>query len=220
MSHGSDWPLDESVRIPARPPRPAARRRPLPRAVWAIAAAAFVGGVLISAAAFSVGWRHQAQHSSSAEAALAAATAKTHTLGASLAAALATTARTRAQLATARKAEAAATAAAQSVTRDATAIASQLVATGRSADSVSVGASSLGASLDRLAGELKTLTSYLTTTSPSQLDGGYVATQTAYLAKQLDELQSTRGDLGSAIAAFQAAAKKLADRAATLSGRN
>jgi hypothetical protein len=83
-----------------------------------------------------------------------------------------------------------------------------------------VGATSLGADLDRLASELKTLTSYLDSTPTAQLDPGYVGSQTAYLAKQLDRLGSQRSDLGAAIATFDAAAKKLADRASALSSRD
>lgn len=187
---------------------------------WVLAAAAFVCGALLSAAGFSVAWRHQAQRGSSAEAALVAATAKNHGLVASLDAARAATARSRAQLVAAQKAKASATAAASAASRDASSLATSLVATGRTADSVSVGASTLGADLDKLAGELKTLTSYLGTTPPSQLDSGYVATQTAYLAKQLDRIGAERSDLGAAIATFDATVKKLADRASRLSGRN
>jgi len=220
MSETTDWPLGETVRAPALRNRHAPARRPLPRAAWLLAAAGFVAGVLVSAAAFSIGWRHQAQHGSSTEAALAAATARSRALTASLAAARRSTASTQAQLAAARKARARAAASARAVSRQAAVLASAVVAAGRSGDSVSAGAGAVGAGVDRLAGELKTLTSYLTTTPTAQLDPGYVATQTAYLAKQLDELKASRSDLAGAVASFDAAAKKLSDRAATLSGRN
>lgn len=187
---------------------------------WVLALTAFACGALLSAVAFSIGWRHEAQRGSSAEAALAVATAKNHTLSASLDAARAATARTRAQLAAAQEAKAKATEAATAVSRNASSLATALVATGHSADSVSIGASALGANLDKLAGELKTLTSYLDTTPVAQLDAGYVSTQTTYLAKQLDRIGAERSDLSAAITTFDATAKKLADRAATLSGRN
>lgn len=220
MSQTTDWPLAERVRNPpARHRRPVARR-PLPRATWVLTVLAFACGAMVSAAVFSIGWRHQAQRGSSAQVALAAATAKTHGLTASLASARRATARAESQLAAARKARSEATKAAQAVSREAATLAAAVVASGRSADSVSVGAASVGANVDRLAGELKTLTSYLTATPASQLDPGYVATQTAYLSKQLDSLRASRSDLGAAVAGFDAAAKKLADRAATLSGRD
>ncbi|HXH96211.1 MAG TPA: hypothetical protein VNH40_03280, partial [Gaiellaceae bacterium] len=119
-----------------------------------------------------------------------------------------------------RKAEASAKAAADAVSREAATLAAAIVRSGRSADSVSVGAASLGANLDKLSSELKTLTSYLDTTPPGQLDAGYVASQTAYIAKQLDRIGAERTDLAAAVATFDSTAKKLADRAGTLSGRN
>jgi hypothetical protein len=220
MARTSDWPLSEAVHLPAARVPAQRRRRPTARATWAVAAAAFVCGAALSAVGFSIGWRHQAERGSSAETALAAATARNHSLTASLAAARAATTRSRARASAALRDKAAATAAANAVAQEASSLATALVSSGRSADSVSVGAAALGANLDRLAGELKTLTSYLDSTPPSQLDPGYVGSQTAYLAKQLDRIASERSDLQSAVATFDAAAKKLADRAATLSGRN
>lgn len=211
MARSSDWPLAEGVRIPARTTQ--ARRRPLPRTAWMLAAAAFVCGAAVSAAGFSIGWRHQAQRNSSAEAALAAATAKTHSLADSLAS-------TRADLARARSAAAAEAASARRVSREASALATALVATGHAADSVSLGGAAVGTRVDRLASELKTLTTYLTTTPASQLDTGYVATQTAYLSKQLAQLQGASSDLAAAIADFDTGAKALTARATSLAGRN
>jgi len=218
MSDTTDWPLGESISVTAVLPRPVERRPRLPRAVWALTAAAFVAGVLISAAGFSVGWRHQAQHGSSTEAALAAATARNHALATSLAGSRAALARMTDQLATAQRAKAGAVAASRAVSRDASTLASALVQTGRSADSVSAGAGSVGSNVDRLAGELRTLTTYLTTTPMAQLDAGYIATQTSYLSRQLDELKAARSDLAATITDFDATAAKLADRAATLAG--
>ena len=218
MSDATDWPLGESVRLPATVSARAPARRPLPRAVWAIAAAAFVAGVLASAAAFSIGWRHQAQRGSATSAALVAATAKTHSLRTSLADARRETARAETQLAAARTARAEARAAAKSVSQDATALSRALLGTRRTADSVAAGAGSVGAGVDRVAGELKTLTAYLATTPTAQLDPGYVSTQTAYLAKQLDELKAARSGLAAAIGRFETGTKTLSDRAAALAG--
>jgi len=218
MSDTSDWPLGEGVRVPAVRLQPVQARRSLPRVTWALAAAAFVTGVLVSAAAFSVGWRHQAQHGSSTAAALAAATARSHTLAGSLAASRSALAHSRARLAAAEQAKTAAIAASRALSQEASGLATTLAGTGRSADSVAAGAGSLGATVDRVAGELKTLTTYLTTTPTGQLDPGYIATQSSYLAKQLDELKAARGDLTAVIAGFEAQTRRLADRAATLAG--
>jgi hypothetical protein len=216
----SDWPLGEGVRVPARPAPVRGRGRSLPRAAWLLAGGAFLLGALVSAAAFAVGWHRQAQASSSTQAALATATAHNHRLAASLAAARAQTGTARAQAAAARHAEASASAAARRVSREAATLATSLVSTGRSADSVGLGAATLGSGLDRLAGELRTLTAYLSATPTAQLDPGYVAAQTAYLSKQLDRLRAARGDLAGAVAAFDSGAKALADRAAALAGRD
>lgn len=192
---------------------PARRRHGLPRLAWALVAAAFVCGALASAAGFSIGWRHQAERGSSAQAALARMTARNHTLSATLA-------RVKAELARARRERAAAAAAARRVSRESAALAAGLVATGRSADSVSAGTAAVGDSVDKLAGELKTLASYLTSTPTAQLDAGYVAAQAAYLSKQLDQLRAARSDLAAAIADFERGAKTLADRAVALAGRD
>jgi chromosome segregation ATPase len=217
MAQGTDWPIGEAIRAPARPlPAggvPARGRRGLPRVAWVLSAAAFACGALLSAAGFSVGWRHQAQRDSSTRAALAAATARNHALTASLE-------RTRAQLAATSSARASAEATTKAVSREASALATEVAAAGRSADSVSLGASALGGGLGRLASELRTLSSYLASTPAGQLDPGYVVAQAAYLSKQLDTLQAEQGDLGSAVSTFEASAKKLADRASVLAGRN
>ena len=85
MATGTDWPLGEGIRVPAtRLPAPARRRRKLPRVTWVLVAAAFACGALLSAAGFAVGWRHEAQRGSSAQTALAIATAHDHALTASL----------------------------------------------------------------------------------------------------------------------------------------
>src|SRR5438067_13374742 len=56
------------------------RGRHLSRSAWLLTGLAFLCGGLVSAAAFSIGWRHQAQRDTAARAALAAATARTHRL--------------------------------------------------------------------------------------------------------------------------------------------
>jgi hypothetical protein len=214
MATGTDWPLGEGIRVPAtRIPTPARKRTKLPRITWVLVAAAFACGALLSAAGFSVGWRHQAQRDSSARAALATETARNQTLRATLAG-------TRARLAAARQAQAAATAAARTVSRQASALAADVVATGRSADSISLGASAVGGGIGRLAGELRTLSSYLATTPAGQLDPGYISAQAAYLSKQLATLQAEQSDLGAAVSTFETSAKRLADRASALTARN
>jgi len=212
MSELPDWPLADRPRQHVHEPRRLrVRRRPLPRAAWALVAAAFLVGLAASAAAFSMGWRSQAKTNVSAETQLAAAHAREQRLSARLA-------DTEAELTAARTARASAAKSAQTVSREASTLASQLVAAGKSASSVSLGASAVGSNVGKLASELKTLTTYLTTTPVAQLDAGYVATQTAYLTKQLGSLQSSGDDLGAAVTDFEAAAKRLSDRAAQLSG--
>ena len=61
----------------------------------------------------------------------------------------------------------------------------------------------------KIANELKTLTTYLTTTPPQQLDAGYIDSQAAYLARQVETLQSEGGTTSSAVASFDAAIRKL-----------
>ena len=76
------WPLaDVAPPIAVAAPR----RARLPRVTWVLVASAFLCGGLLSAAGFSIGWRHQAQRGSSAESALVSATARTHALSAQLA---------------------------------------------------------------------------------------------------------------------------------------
>ena len=214
---GTGWPLlDERPRTDAGV-RPQAKPRRRPRPAWALAALAFVCGGLVSAAAFSVGWRHQAQRGSQAETALASATAHVHSLQGSLAAARRAEARTEARLAATRKS---ARASARTLSRAAAELAAQASDSAGAAAPVSSGAGTMTATAGRVARELKTLSDYLTTTPASQLDGGYVAAQIAYLTRQLDTLQKAGGSLGAAAATFEAAAKKLAASAGALSPRN
>src|SRR5579864_3091560 len=126
------WPmLDERLPFTAATASP--RRRRLPRSAWLITVLAFLCGGLVSAAAFSIGWRHQAQRDTAARAALAAATAHVNRLTASLAA-------TRETLAQERQTAAQATAAARAASRAAAVLANKASAARTAADTVSTDA--------------------------------------------------------------------------------
>lgn len=174
---------------------------------------AFVCGVLVSAAGFSIGWKHLAQSGTAAQTRLAAATAHLHRLDATLAAARQrdsrTEARLAAHLATARKS-------ARALSAAVAALGAQASAAERDAGPVSDGAGTIAATAAHVGGELKTLSSYLTTTPAGEVDGGYVAAQIAYLTRQLTALQASGGDLGAAAAEFQSAAHTLAADAASV----
>lgn len=204
---GTGWPLLEER------PRSTPRRRLAPRTrgrpAWALAILAFVCGALVSGAAFSIGWRHLAQSGTVAQTRLAAETARVHRLDASLATARARESRLQARLAAAARSSLRLAAAAEAVS-------TQASTSERAAGPVAAGAGSIAASSARVSSELKTLSDYLTTTPPGQLDGGYVAAQISYLTRQLDSLQASGGALGSAAAAFQSAVHKLSAQAAAL----
>lgn|SRR5579862_589675 len=191
---------------------PRAARRPRRWPVWVLPTLAFVCGALVSAAVFTIGWRHQTQQNAAAESALADATAHNHKLTASLAKARAAVAAEQ-QIAT--RARAAVRAAAASGAT----IAAQTSAAESNATSVSGNAQSMASAAGKVASELKTLTSYLTTTPSQQLDAGYIDSQTAYLARQVDALQSEGGATASAAASFDAAVRKLGHLAAALSAQ-
>src|SRR5213080_2494605 len=73
------WPmLDERVPFTAATASP--RRRRLPRSAWLLTGLAFLCGGLVSAAAFAIGWRHQAQRNTAAQSALAAANTRARKL--------------------------------------------------------------------------------------------------------------------------------------------
>ena len=78
---------------------------------------------------------------------------------------------------------------------------------------------SLTAAATRIASELKTLDTYLTTTPTAQLDPGYIASQTAYLDRQLTRLQGDAGSLGSSVTSFEAGLRKLSRDARALKTR-
>jgi len=202
------WPLLEE-RVPFGHATDGSRRRTRPRSTWLLVGLAFLCGGLVSAAVFSIGWRHQAQRDTAARSALAAATGRVHHLSASVAAARHAAAHEQ-QLA------AQATAAQRTLARATAKVGARASATRATATSLSTGASSLTGSASKIASELKTLESYLTTTPTGQLDPGYIASQTAYLSQQLTRLQADGGHLGSSVASFEASLRKLARDAAAL----
>jgi hypothetical protein len=200
-SDSTRWPLLEE-RGPFATASRRPRRRKLPRPMWVLAGLAFLCGGLVSAAVFSIGWRHQAQRDTAARSALAAATARTHRLEekvgglqTSLASARSTTARARA--------------AEQALARAGARVGSDATATGGTADAIASGAGMVTSAATRIASELKTLDTYLTTTPTGQLDPGYISSQTAYLAQQLTRLEGDAGSLSNPVASFEAAVRKL-----------
>ncbi|HZT85630.1 MAG TPA: hypothetical protein VE984_09455 [Gaiellaceae bacterium] len=212
------WPLLEE-RVPLAPAaqRPAARKHG--RSTWLLVGLAFLCGGLVSAAAFAIGWRHQAQRDSAAQTALAAATARTQTLGRRIAALRGSLATARGATARARAAAADASASEQTFARTAAKVGDEAGAAGGAGASVSSGAGSIGAAATRIASELKTLDTYLTTTPAGQLDPGYIASQAAFLEERLTRLEADAGDLGGSVTTLQAALHKLTRDAATLKSR-
>jgi septal ring factor EnvC (AmiA/AmiB activator) len=181
------WPLAEQSRRPAALSQPKHRT---PRVMWAVVAAAFVCGAATSAAAFSIGWKHQAQKGTSAESALVAATANLHTLRTRLSG-------VRTQLAAERSDAAALAAARRAAVRTNARLRAKNAAAQQTLASLNVAAGRLGDNLDRLTNELRALTSYVTTTPAGQLDAGYVQAQLAYLAKTVDRFRAAVAALGS-----------------------
>jgi len=205
------WPLlRERAPLAQAAPRPD-RRKPS-RSVWLFTGLAFLCGGLVSAAAFSIGWRHQAQRDTAARTALAAATARTHRLERRIAT-------LQASLAASRASAAAAAASEQALARAAGKVGDEVAASRAGAASISSGAGSLTAAAARIASELKTLGTYLTTTPTDQLDPGYIASQTTYLDQRLRRLHDEAGSLGSSAASFEAALRRLGRDAAALKSR-
>ncbi|HZS31147.1 MAG TPA: hypothetical protein VFA37_07815 [Gaiellaceae bacterium] len=214
-SDSSGWPVLED-----RPPlgrvrhaTPQPRRRTRSRSVWLLPVLAFICGALVSAAVFTIGWRHQTQQNTAAESALVRETARNHTLTASLAAARAAEARDRHVAAEAR-------ATARRLVHAGAAVAAAASASTTAAGSLSDGAAGISSAAAKLASELKTLTTYLTTTPTSQLDSGYIQSQAAYLTKQIDGLQGNGASLGSTVSTFDTAARQLGRLAAALAARD
>jgi hypothetical protein len=202
------WPvLNERAQLAPVPVR--STRRRLPRSAWLLTALAFICGGLVSAAAFSIGWRHQAQRDTAARAALAAATTRVNRLSASLATARETVTRER-------RAEAQAAAAVRATSRAAASLATQAASAGRAADTVSGKAGAVGASASRISRELQTLLTYLTTTPSSQIDSGYIASQAAYLTRQLNALEESGAGVGRGATTLKTKLRQLIQSATAL----
>jgi hypothetical protein len=203
------WPL-LNERTPFAPAAPVhSTRRRLPRSAWLLMALAFLCGGLVSAAAFSIGWRHQAQRDTAARAALAKSTAHVNRLSASLAAARETVARER-------QAAAQASATARAASRAGASLATDAAAATRAADPVSGNAGAIGATASRVSRELQTLLNYLTTTPSSQIDSGYIASQAAYLTRQLTALENSGTGVDRAVTTLKTTLRRLMRTAATL----
>jgi hypothetical protein len=179
------WPVAESQRRHVAVPH----RRPQ-RVTWVLVAAAFLCGGLLSAAGFSIGWRHEAQRGSSAQSQLLAATSRVHTLTAQLAA-------TRSALVDARTRGASLAASKRSLTRAEARLRSALAAAHAAQADAAAAAAPLSGDLGRVASELHALTSYLASAPAAQLDAGYVQAQVAYLTKSVDGFRSDVGALAA-----------------------
>ena len=151
--------------------------------MWFLVAAAFLCGGLLSAAGFAIGWKHEAQRGTSAESALVAATATTHSLRAQLAS-------TRASLAAAKTRSAELATTRRGLLKTKAQLLSELGVARQKLAAVAAASVPLGADLDRLTNELHALTSYVTATPSSQLDAGYLQAQIAYMTKTADGFSS------------------------------
>jgi hypothetical protein len=191
---------------------PRAARRPRRWAIWVLPTLAFVCGALVSAAVFTIGWRHQTQQNVAAQSALAAATAHNHKLSDSLATA-------RAKIAKEQRLAARTRASLQAARASATAVAVQADSMQGDASTVSGGATEMASAAAKVGNELKTLTTYLTTTPAGQIDAGYIESQAAYLARQVSALESDGGTMTSSAASFEAAVRKLGLLASALSAK-
>jgi Tfp pilus assembly protein FimV len=188
------------------------KRRRLPRSVWLFTGLAFLCGGLVSAAGFSIGWRHQAQRDTAARTALAAETARVHRLERRIG-------NLQASLAAARASAAAAAASEHALAGAAARVAADASTSSGSAASASTGGGTLSASATRIVSELKTLDTYLTTTPVAQLDPGYIASQTAYLSQRLTRLEDDAGNLGDSVASLRSSLHKLDRDASALKAR-
>ena len=204
------WSAGDERTTVMRTPKTARRKRSWP--VWVLPTLAFLCGALVSAAIFTIGWRHQTQQNAAAERALAAQTTRVHKLTASLATA-------RADAVHARRKAARARASLQAAQASAATIAAQSRAARSNATSVSGTGATMATAAAKISSELKTLTTYLTTTPSNQLDAGYIESQTGYLARQVEALKSDGGTMSSAAATFNAAVRRLEGLAAALAAR-
>lgn len=210
-SDSTRWPLlqERAPFATASRGRPARKRQ---RPLWLFTALAFLCGGLVSAAAFSIGWKHQAQRDTAARSALAAATARTHRLDQRVSA-------LKTSLVAARAAATRANASEHALAQAGAAVGADVAASSDDAAAVSSRSGTVTGVATRVAGELKTLNSYLTTTPTAQLDPGYISSQTSYLAQQLTRLEGYTGNVGSAVASFEAALRKLSRDASALKSR-
>ena len=195
------WPLLEERAPFATASRGRRSRRPA-RSAWLLTGLAFLCGGLVSAAAFSIGWRHQAQRDSATQTALAASIARTHRLEQRITA-------LQTSLHSARGAAASATAAQKALARAGTQVGADATESSGKAGLIATDADPVTTTATRIASELKTLDTYFTTTPAGQLDPGYIASQTSYLAQQLTRLQANGGTLDNSVAAFKATLHKL-----------
>jgi chromosome segregation ATPase len=210
------WPLLEERAPFATASGQSGRRAKLPRSAWLLVGLAFLCGGLVSAAGFSIGWRHQAQRDTAAQAALTVAAARANRLEHRISALRSSLAGARRSAARARATAAAATASEQALARTGAKVDAEATASGREASSLFSGASSITGAATRISSELKTLDTYLTTTPTNQLDPGYIASQTSYLTRQLTRLQGDAGNLDASVTSFEASLRKLGRDAAAL----
>ncbi|HEY7420600.1 MAG TPA: hypothetical protein VH541_01215 [Gaiellaceae bacterium] len=201
-SESRSWPLLEERAPFATASRNRRRSRKLPRSAWLLTGLAFLCGGLVSAAAFSIGWRHQAQRDTAARTALAVATAHVHRLERRVGG-------LQASLAGARSAAASAAAAERALVRSGASVAEEAAVSSGNGAAISSGASALGTKATRIASELKTLDTYLATTPTGQVDPGYVSSQISYLTQQLTHLRADAAAVGNSVASFETTLRKL-----------
>jgi chromosome segregation ATPase len=158
--------------------------------MWAVVAAAFVCGAALSAAGFSIGWKHQAQKGASAESQLVTATATVHALRTQLST-------TRTALAASHARSAQLEASGRALTASIAKLRTRIASAQRALAATSAAAAPLSGDLDRLKNELRALTSYVTQTPSTQLDAGYLQAQLAYLGKTVNGLGSTLAALAA-----------------------
>jgi chromosome segregation ATPase len=209
------WPLLKE-RAPFATATESRRTGKQSRSPWLLIGLAFLCGGLVSAAGFSIGWRHQAQRNTADQAALTAAAARAHRLGHRIAGLQASLRDAHRSATRAHARATAATASQQALATSGASVDAEATAAGNKASSLSSGTSSLTGAATRISSELKTLDTYLTTTPTRQLDPGYIASQTSYLTQQLTRLQGNAGHLDASVASFRASLHKLGREAAAL----
>jgi prefoldin subunit 5 len=214
-SESKSWPLLHE-RAPFATASDVRRGRKLPRSAWLLTGLAFLCGGLVSAAGFSIGWRHQAQRDTAAQSALAAANTRAQKLERKIGTLRTSLGEARGAAASAHAAAAATAASEKALTRAGANVAEEADVSSGNGAAISSSAGALTATATRIAGELKTLDTYLTTTPASQLDPGYVASQAAYLAQQLSRLHGDAGTLGNSVGSFEATLRKLSHDARAL----